>query len=327
MSIRRVIINTLVIITALIIFYCWYNSCIKDVELTSTAFYGKNQQAKPEVKKDYKIYLITNEKAPQFWEYMNQGVSDMAKLLGLSFTWEAPAIQDVNQQIELLNQVVDSGADAILISVLSADELTEPIRQVKEKGVKIIYVNSPSNEKGIITLATNNYEAGKKAAENMIEELELAGLQEGTIGIVSVLKENPTIIERDSGFMDVIKADKRFTVLDPVYTGGDPKLSEEAATALIKKHPELVAIFGSNEGASIGVGNAIMADNNRIIGVAFDKSDATMELLNKDSIKVIIAQNPYSMGYLGMAEAYAALQGFDTGPSYIDTRISVIRER
>jgi ribose transport system substrate-binding protein len=56
----------------------------------------------------------------------------------------------------------------------------------------------------IITLATNNYEAGKIAGENMLEELELYGYQNGEIGIISVLETNPTIIERDNGFIDTI---------------------------------------------------------------------------------------------------------------------------
>jgi ribose transport system substrate-binding protein len=77
----------------------------------------------------------------------------------------------------------------------------------------------------------------------------------------------------------------------------------------------------------VGVGNAIKMDNNRLIGVGFDKSDATMKLLEANSLNVIIAQNPYTMGYLGMAEAYAALNGFNTGPSYINTGVTVIRKR
>jgi ribose transport system substrate-binding protein len=42
---------------------------------------------------------------------------------------------------------------------------------------------------------------------------------------------------------------------------------------------------------------------------------------------ITIAQNPYTMGYLGMAEALAALKGYDTGPQFINTGVSIITKR
>lgn len=328
MNIKKVMINLLVIVAAFAIFAFWYHTSIRDLSHQTASLQKVTMQADTNIPYyNYKIYLITNEKQFQFWDYMNQGVSDMSELLGLSYKWEAPEHGEISEQIEILNQSVRNGADAILISTLDAERLAEPIRDAKANGVKIIYVNSAANEEGIITLATNNYDAGRIAATNMIEELELSGVQMGEIGIVSVTKTNPTIIQRDNGFIDVIKEDGRYTILEPVYTEGNPVLSEEAASRIIQEHEALVGLFGTNEGASVGVGNAIKADNNRITGIGFDKSDITMELLDCESLKVLIAQNPYTMGYLGMAEAFASLKGYDTGPSYIDTGVSVIRKR
>jgi len=108
---------------------------------------------------------------------------------------------------------------------------------------------------------------------------------------------------------------------------GDAKEAQLASEKMIMENEDLVALFGTNEGTSIGVGNAIKANNNRYIGIGFDQTDAMMELLKEGSIKAIIAQNPYTMGYLGVAEAVAALLGKDTGPDYINTGSSVIRNK
>jgi ribose transport system substrate-binding protein len=86
-------------------------------------------------------------------------------------------------------------------------------------------------------------------------------------------------------------------------------------------------LFATNEVTSEGVGTAIKANQNRIVGIGFDKSDLNLKLLDSGSLKAIVVQNPYTMGYLGMAEAFAALKGYDTGPSYIDTGVSVLRKR
>jgi ribose transport system substrate-binding protein len=40
-----------------------------------------------------------------------------------------------------------------------------------------------------------------------------------------------------------------------------------------------------------------------------------------------MAQNPYTMGYLGMAQAVAALNGYSTGPAKIDTGVAVLTKK
>ena len=42
-------------------------------------------------------------------------------------------------------------------------------------------------------------------------------------------------------------------------------------------------------------------------------------------MKLGMAQNPYTMGFLGVAEAYAAINGLSTGPAVIDTGVAVLR--
>lgn len=316
MKLKKVILDILVIAAAFALFVIWYNHNEKDSSLTAAS-----------LKQNYNIYLITKDKQIQFWNYINQGVSDMAALLGLTYRWEAPEVPDTDKQIELVNSAVASGADAIIIAINDPDRLSAPIKAAKDKGVKIIYVDTPANEEAIVTLETNNYDAGRIAAENMIEELELGGITSGEIGIFGIDTVTPTTLQREEGFRDKITADKRFTLLSTVYTGGDQEAAQKEAEDMIKEHKALVGLFAANEINSVGVGNAIKEDKNRIVGIGFDKSDVTLELLRSESLKAIVVQNPYTMGYLGMAEAYAALKGFDTGPRNVDTGVSVLRKR
>lgn len=318
MKYKKIIINLLVILAAFVLFIWWYERQ-KNVELFATL--------PTSLQNNFKIYLITKEKNVEFWEVMNQGAADMSDLLGMQYIWDAPETLDTDEQIRILNNAVNSGADAILLAANDADRLAEPVRVAKEKGVKIVYVDSPAKEEAITILATNNYEAGRIAGENMLDELEFAGIQSGEIGIVSVSLTNQTTLQREQGFQDVIKTDGRFTLLDTVYTLGNPIESQKAAENIIKQNPKLVGLFGTNQGSSEGVGSAIKEDNNRIIGIGFDQSKLNLELLNDNSFKAIINQNPYTMGYLGAAQAFAALMGYDTGPPYMNTGVSVLMKR
>lgn len=316
MKFKKPFIDILIILAVFAVFIIWYERNKGDTSISTAS-----------TNRDYVVYLITMEKAAQFWNDVNQGAYDMSRLLGLTYIWDAPETLSTDRQIEILNNAVENGADAILIAVNDAVRLSEPVRAAKERGVKIIYVDSPAQEEAIVTLATNNYQAGRIAGENMIIELEASGIQNGRIGIVSVSLTNLTTVNRETGFREVIEEDGRFTLIDTVYTLGDPVASQEAAAQMISQNPDLVGLFGTNEGSSEGVGNAIQADNNRLVGIGFDRSAKNMRLLENNSFRALIEQNPYTMGYLGMAQAFAALKGFDTGPPYINTGVNVLRGR
>ena len=64
--------------------------------------------------------------------------------------------------------------------------ISQTVKNAKDKGVKIIYVDSPANEPAVTTLSTDNYNAGMIAGETMLEELKNAGITSGKIGIIGV---------------------------------------------------------------------------------------------------------------------------------------------
>jgi len=130
-------------------------------------------------------------------------------------------------------------------------------------------------------------------------------------------------MNREKGFRDAIKKDGEYTILDTRYTTGDITMTQEAAEAFIKENPNLVGLFGTSETTTIGVGNAIKASNKNIVGIGFDITKTIQEMIDAGYIKAVMVQNPYTMGYLGMAEAFAALNGYNTGPPFLNTGVKV----
>lgn len=272
------------------------------------------------------VYLITMDRMDQHWVAVDKGAADMAKALGLDYKWDAPDKKDNAKQIEALNNAVADGADLVLLAANDPTAISMTVKTIKEAGVKVIYVDSPADEPAIATLSTDNFNAGKLAAQTMLGEFAATGVTAGKIGIISVNTATNSTMLREKGFRDVITADGRFTLLETEYKDGDAAASQEAATNFINGNADLVGLFGANEGSTVGVGNAIKAAGGAaIIGVGFDKSDAILGLLKDGSLKAAMAQNPYTMGYLGVAQAYAAINGLSTGPAVIDTGVSVLR--
>ena len=297
--------------------------------LLFTIWYGRYQNHKNDITvsnrvNSYTVYLITIDKQARFWEIMDEGARDMARLLGINYIWSAPAERDVEEQIALFREAVNQGADAIMLAASAPIRIAGAVEEAKAEGVKIIYVDAPAVEEAEVTLGTDNYNAGRIAGEAMLNQLGAVGISEGAIGIVGVTPESATTVNRENGFREVIANDGRFRLLSTVYSFGIPQLAEQAPLELINENEDLVGLFGTNEGTTIGVGNAIKNTNSNIIGVGFDFTGTIRQMISDEILDVVLVQNPYTMGYLGMAEAFAALQGNDTGPDFINTGVSII---
>ena len=274
---------------------------------------------------DGSVYLITMDKMDQHWVKVDEGAKTMAKALGLKYKWDAPDVKDNAKQIEAVNNAVADKAGLILLAANDPKAISATVKNAQAKGVKIIYVDSGADAPAIATLSTNNFQAGALAGKTMVDELKAAGKAAGKIGIVSVNTATNSTMERENGFRGVVKA-AGYTILTTEYKDGDAAASQEAATGFISGNADLVGLYGANEGSTVGVGNAIKASKKPIIGVGFDKSDAILGLLKDGSLKAAMAQNPYTMGYLGVAQAYAALNNFSTGPAVIDTGVAILRK-
>lgn len=314
MKLKRLMIDIIVISLAFLLFIVWHQSFI--VKSTEATNFPNG--------KDIDVYLITTDRGFEYWGILNQGAADMAMLMGVNYTWEAPTDRSTEQQIEIINSAVERGAEALIVVADEPVMISEAIEDAKAKGVKVIYVDSPPYDETITTLSTDNYKAGVKAGQTMIRILEDTGKVSGSVGIINLAAKANTKL-REDGFRKTLEQDARFKILETINIDRDEIIeSQKAAESLMKEHGDLVALFGTSERTSIGVGNAIKASGNQYIGVGFDKTDAMMRLLSDQYINAIIAQNPYTMGYLGMAEAVAAVKGKNTGPEYIDTGVSVL---
>lgn len=306
---KKIILDAIIILLALIIFIIWYER--------------KFEAAPATLPRRPVVYLITMDKKDVFWHIMDRGASDMARMLNITYNWVAPENESVQEQVELINRAVEAGANAIMLAALEPVGVSTAVEDAKAAGVHIIYVDAPAVEEGDIILATDNYQAGRLAAETMLSEFSEIGISGGSIGIISHIPISFTVENRERGFRDVMEEDGRFILLETKYTDGTPEDAQEAAKEFIADNGKLVGLFAVNEGTTVGTGRALAASKDNIIGIGFDINDTIRELIQNGALNAVMVQNPYTMGYLGMAEAVAAIRGLDTGPDFINTGISV----
>lgn len=270
----------------------------------------------------YNVFLVTMDQNDQHWVRMNAGAEKAAKELGnVELHWNAPDIKDDAKQIEVVNNAVAAGADVLLLAANGPTAVTSALKEAASNGVKIIYVDSPADYPALKTLATDNEAAGFTAGKKLIETLESKGIKDGRIGIVGVNAATNSTVLREKGFRDAFKGTK-YEILPTQYSDGDTARAKDMAANYFNQG--CVGIFGTNEGTTVGAGNAVKEYGDGVYAVGFDKSNVVLSLVKGGQLTAVMAQNPDVMGYEGVKAAVNAMEGKDLGPKYVDTGVSVI---
>ncbi len=148
---------------------------------------------------------------------------------------------------------VTNELDALVILPHSSEELTSPVRQVKESGTFITVVDRGLTDPTIqdLYVAGDNIAVGATTAKFLVEQL-------GGEGEIVVLRGIPTVIddERIKGFTDVIEQ-SNIKILDIQYANWN---ADEAFTLMqdyLAKYPKIDAVWANDDDMLLGVLEAI----------------------------------------------------------------------
>ena len=133
-----------------------------------------------------------------FWKALILGTKMAAKEYNADIEIKAPTEEnDIERQNELLKEAISEEPDAILFSPSSFTESNDLLKEAKEKGIRISFIDSYTEEKvQDLTVATDNLEAGEKLGKFAATLLD----PDDQIAIVAHVKGVSTAVEREEGF-------------------------------------------------------------------------------------------------------------------------------
>ena len=272
------------------------------------------------------IALVSKGFQHQFWQAVRTGAEEAAAELGVEVTFEGPAAEtEIDAQLQMLRAAIDRGPDAIGYAALDPQACVPLYEQAEEAGIPIVEFDAPCDSEYSQNLAaTDSITAGGIAAEHMAE---LIG-HEGQVGIVGHSQINSTGVERRDGFVQYMEENEPdIEIVDIQYGDGDHLRSADIAKAMIAAHPDLVGLYGTNEGSAIGVVNAVSElglPNGQITIVGFDSGAAQIDAIRNGVMAGAITQDPIGIGRTVVENAVAAINGeeleefTDTGSYWYD---------
>jgi ribose transport system substrate-binding protein len=265
--------------------------------------------------KSYNLAFVPGVAGDAFYITMQCGIQAEAQKEGATVKTQAPQKFDPTLQTPVLQSVIASHPDALLIAPTDVSAMQAPIAQAKQQGIKVVLVDTTLGDPSVAesAIASDN-SGGGKAAFDAIKQLAPNG---GKVLGIGVQPGVSTTDARDKGFADAAKADSKYQYLGVQYSMNDPAKAAQLVSAALQKDPDIVGIFASNlfsaEGAATGIRQAGKQDQVKVVG--FDAGPDQIKALQDGTVQALIAQQPGTIGTDGVQQAIKALKGEPTTKS------------
>ena len=295
----------------------------------------ENQTGETDDTKEKTIYVIVKVLGNQYWSVLQAGAEQAGKDLGCKVVVVGTALEsDIEGQLTLLQNAVSAQADGIVIAPLDSVSLDAPITEAYNSGIPVVLVDTViKSDNYSAALLTNNVEAGKTAAKELLRRMKESGLsetEESQIAIQVGSTGSQTINDRVKGFNEYwdANAPKAWTVLndDIKVNEGDISKAVGFCQDFLTTYPKLKAVFGPNNGSTVGfVTGLTEAQRNDIIMVGFDFSAEIETMIRSDGFNVAsVVQRQYFMGYDGVKTAFELANGEKVSEKTIDTGVVLV---
>ena len=274
-----------------------------------------------------KVAVIMKSTESAFFKAVSAGANAAGTEYNMDILFEGPENEeDYETQNAMIKKAIEEKYDAIVFSAIDYNACKEAIEEADKAGVKVIGIDSDVNSKKVkCRIGTDNYEAGKMAAE------AVSNCPDETlnIGIINFDQNTKNGQERERGFREAMKQEKRVNTIETINVLSTVSNAKERTKEMLLNHPDMNVLVTFNEWTSLGVGYAIeeLEMSDRIHVVGFDSNIVSVGMLETGEVDSLIVQNPYAMGYLGVENAYNAIHNIPIEKEEIKTEtILVTRE-
>ncbi|MBT2534845.1 ABC transporter substrate-binding protein [Arthrobacter sp. ISL-69] len=259
-----------------------------------------------------KLAFIQGVAGDEFYVSMQCGIDAAAKAAGATINTQGPAKFDPTLQKPIVDSVVASKPDAILIAPTDVAAMQAPLKAATAAGIKVVLVDTTVQDPSFASSAVaSDNKGGGLEAFKAIKKLSPDG---GKVLVISTDPGVSTADARVAGFEEGAKADSSFEYLGVQYSHNDPAEAAKLVSAALAKDPDIVGVFAANtfaaEGTATGIRQAGKQNQVKIVG--FDAGPAQVKQLKDGVVQALIAQEPASIGTQGAEQALKAIKGEST---------------
>lgn len=247
-----------------------------------------------------------------YFNAMQAGGEKAAKAFGVHFIYTGPVDANPVDQLQIVQNLVNQGVQAIGVSILDASSLAPVVAQAKAKGLKLFTSDSDAPNSGRAVYVAQATDAG--LADTLIDELVKRTGPKATIGIVSGDATSSNL----NTWIRLMQARVKekypgIRLLAPQFAGGSADRADQLASDLMTAHPDLKGLIAVASSTCPGVGQAIETAGKigAVIGTGYCSPNTVRSYIKSGAFGFSVLWDPAALGYLTV---WAGKQLIDNKP-------------
>lgn len=280
------------------------------------------QTSTPDSVKPLRFAFITCVVNARFFEPVDKGMKDAARMMGVDCDFIGTEGVDVKAQADLVRQAVADGYDGIALNIIDPEAFDDVVQETIDKGIPVVAFNVDDHLTPNARMSSVNQrlsEAGETLVEHLLPDIPnnahilMTMHDEGVSSLEDRLRGEQTILK---------KKNVRWTVL---ITGNDSIQGAELIAKALKEHPDIRIVLGTGQSDTEAAGRAIEKyfPDKGYWSAGFDLSSETLRLIQKGHIRCTIDQQPYIQGFYPVIQLALYLR-YGIVPSDIDAGAAII---
>lgn len=255
--------------------------------------------ANAQSKKSYTFGMIAKSQGNPFFEAARVGANDAARELGakhgitIKIDWRTPNEEDAQKQAEIIEQLLLTAVDGIMISCSDATKVNGSIAKAASYGVPVLtFSGDAPNSKRFVALGIDDYQCGYQTFE------ELAKLLKGQ-GVVAAIDGNPNaqnLQQRAAGFRAAAKKHPGIKLLDIFYHKETPQDAVARIEQVMQAHPDITG-WGFLGGWPLFTDDALKWPPGTIKCVCVDALPQQLKYVRSGHVPLLLSQDVYGYGY------------------------------
>ena len=205
------------------------------------------------------VAFIPKVSGNSFFEAANDGAQKYAAEWGLTVDYIGSPDASVTTQLELIQQAIDKGVDAICISAVDATALDEKLMEAQDAG---IYVSTWVSDVSPHARALMVYQGTADVLGPMLVDMAVESLTERGVDVDGEVTyvwhfSNPSVADQNSWYVageEYIKENypNWVAVNEPYYSNQDPAQSVTVGESILDAYPDIDLIICNDSTALPG---------------------------------------------------------------------------
>lgn len=241
------------------------------------------------------IVYVQGTSEHSFYNTVGIGVKAAGEDLGIDVDVQGAAQFSPGEQTPIINAVIQSKPDALVVSTTSPTALNPLLEAAAEAGIVVFTVDNDTDNPELrwTNIGTEHEESGAALAQLVSKA--------SATGQAGILASSPgPLVERlrVDGVLSGLKSGGVLAPLDAQYCEGDVAKCSSMTDAILAANTDVRAVLAVGESMGIGAANAVRAaDRDDVLIAAFDASPAQQRDLKQGNADFLVVQRPYLMGY------------------------------